>query len=92
VQCEPRLGGGCNNNNDFNELSLQRDTLNEGRCKVSGRKKEKTVQCEPQLGGDCLDDFNNFNESKYLPCNTLNEGRGKVSGKRKSDKLYFSAV
>jgi hypothetical protein len=86
------LGSGCHNNNDFNESNLQRDTLNEGRCEVSGRKKEKTVQSESRSGGNCLNDFNNFNESKYLPRNTLNEGRGKVSGKRKSDKLYFSAV
>jgi hypothetical protein len=38
VQCEPQSGGACLD--DFDESKyLPRDTLNEGRGKVSGKKR-----------------------------------------------------
>jgi hypothetical protein len=47
VQCEPRSGGGCHNDNDFNESKkTQRDTLYEGHCGVSVKKEERVQHFE----------------------------------------------
>jgi hypothetical protein len=50
--------------NTSTSQNLQRDTMYEGRCEVSGKRtKWKTlVQCEPRSGGGCNN--NDYNESK----------------------------